>query len=370
MSKILISLTSQQTIPNVLFIKEVENVDKYIFICTLQMEEQLKNIINAVNIGTQSDKILVDAYSLDNIKTELVKYQFNHTAEYVINVTGGTKIMSLAVYQYFSQFPKVKIYYLPGDNNTFYQEVYPDIGQQKSLKYRVGVTEYLTSYGIEVLNPADITPNSKDITRNYFEFYKSTKKRQHNEAINELFQYMFTKKGGIITNKIQNFISSIGFQTAQFNQLNDSEVRYLATNWFEDFTYYLIKHNLGLEDRFIKRGVQINLKKTDTLNELDVIFIYNNTCHLVECKLGLKGGGNSTEIKDFFEKTAYKLGALKEQFGLTVKPYLFTLEDRLRQNGEIKSVYKKRADQQQITIVDRNILLSNSKSKTFFEEIK
>jgi hypothetical protein len=216
------------------------------------------------------------------------------------------------------------------------------------------------------LNPNDITPNSIEITRRYFELYKSIDFRQHNEAINELFQYMFTKKGGLITYKIQRFIDTIDFQPTQLDQLNDNEVRYLTTNWFEDFTYYLVKHHLNLADRFIKRGIEINLKKTATLNELDIVFIHNNICHLIECKLGLKGGKGAAEIKDFFEKTAYKLGALKEQFGLTVKPYLFTLEGRLRVKGEIKEVYKKRAAQQGITIIDRQFLLSNSKLKQFF----
>jgi hypothetical protein len=366
MAKILISITSHQTIPNVLFIKEVKGVDKYIFIYTPQMEAQLNNIIKAADIAVQSEMILVDAYSLNDIKTNLVKYQFKDTDEYIINVTGGTKIMSLGVYQYFSQLPNVKMYYFPDNDNTFYQEVYPNIGQQKSLDYRVGVIEYLTSYGIEVLNPNNITPKSKDITRRYFEFYKSKNKWQHNEAINELFQYMSGQRGGIITNKIQKFIDFIDFQPAQFGQLMDNEIHYLTANWFEDFTYYSVKHNLNLEDRFIKRGIEINLTKTATLNELDIVFIHKNTCHLIECKLGLKGGLGDSEIKDFFEKTAYKLGALKDQFGLTVKPYLFTLEGRLRQNGNLKSVYQKRAAQQDITILDRQIILSNNKLKQFF----
>jgi hypothetical protein len=345
-------------------------MDRYIFIYTNEMLLQLKNIIAAAGIEAQTVKILVDAVSLADIKTKLVQYGFNEQDEYIVNVTGGTKIMSLGVYQYFSQFPKAGIYYLPEKDNTVYQEIYPNIGTEKKLNYRTDVIEYLTGYGIEILNPKEITPNSKESTRKYFELYKTNRHKKHSKAIHQAFQYLNTKQGGSITPEIQELITAIDFTPNNSNYLMNREVEYLTANWLEDFAYYTIKHNLAIADKFIKRGVKINLQKTTTTNELDIIFIYNNTCHLVECKLGLKGSKGDAEIKDFFEKTAYKLGALKEQFGLTVKPYLFTLESRLRQDGKIKPVYEKRAAQQNIIILDRNILCTNSQLQIFFNGIK
>jgi hypothetical protein len=173
MPKILISITSHQTIQNVLFIREVQDVDKYVFIISNQMKQQYENIVKAVGIYQKTESILVDAYSLEDVRKQLNQYGFGEDDEYVVNVTGGTKVMSLGVYQYFSRLPNVRMYYLPIKDNTYYQEVFPNIGQEVILDYRVDVLEYLMSYGIEILNPEDLIPNSKISTRNYFCLYNS-----------------------------------------------------------------------------------------------------------------------------------------------------------------------------------------------------
>lgn len=371
MAKVLISITSYQTIPNVLFIKEVKDVDKYVFIITNQMKQQYENIVKAVRIKRQSESILVDAFSLKDIKKELQQYSFLEDDEYIINVTGGTKVMSLGVYQFFSQMKNVKMYYLPIKDNTYYQEVFPRIGTENILNYRVGVREYLMSYGIDILNLNNLIPDSKIPTHNYFNLYKNNIRFNYNQAINKIFNYQKDKNngGGHITTVIQEFITKIKFQPQNPNYLTYDEARYLFSEWFEDFAFYVFQSQLNLSNEHIKRGVQVNLKRSSTPNELDIVFIHNNICHLVECKLGLKGDGRSHQaIKRFFEKTAYKLGALKEQFGLTVKPYLFTLDDSLRtRNGSIRVVFQKRAAQQSIEIIDRKILLNSNLLNKFFE---
>ena len=372
MPKILISITSHQTIPNVLFIREVQDVDKYVFIISDQMKQQYENIVKAVGIYQKTESILVDAYSLEDVRKQLNQYGFGEDDEYVVNVTGGTKVMSLGVYQYFSRLPNVRMYYLPIKDNTYYQEVFPNIGQEVILDYRVDVLEYLMSYGIEILNPEDLIPNSKISTRNYFGLYKSNNRSRYNQAIDQIYHYQKNNYGGRMTPDIQEFLDTIQFQPKNSNHLTARENRYLFSEWFEDFTFYTFQRYLNLDNKHIKRGVRISLKRSETLNEMDIVFIYNNICHLVECKIGMKGGGRGDRaIKDFFEKTAYKLGALKEQFGLSVKPYLFTLDNRLRtRNGNIKMVYKKRAAQQNITIVDKKILLNTNLLNEFFNTFK
>ncbi|MGC8729532.1 MAG: hypothetical protein ACP5SD_09740, partial [Elusimicrobiales bacterium] len=65
--KILISLISDQQIPNVLFIKEI-NPDRNIFVTTNAMENkrQSDKIINTLNI-TNVEKIVVNEESFDDI---------------------------------------------------------------------------------------------------------------------------------------------------------------------------------------------------------------------------------------------------------------------------------------------------------------
>ena len=58
--KILISIVSDQTIPNILFIREVKEVDRYIFISTKKMEgkNKTKHIIDAAGISTENIDIV------------------------------------------------------------------------------------------------------------------------------------------------------------------------------------------------------------------------------------------------------------------------------------------------------------------------
>ena len=49
-----------------------------------------------------------------------------------------------------------------------------------------------------------------------------------------------------------------------------------------------------------------------------------NACYLIECKVAMKGHKRDNKAIKKFEDEAYKLGALTEQFGVSVKPYLFT----------------------------------------------
>ncbi len=62
---------------------------------------------------------------------------------------------------------------------------------------------------------------------------------------------------------------------------------------------------------------------------------------------------------------------MTEQFGVSVKPYLFTLEDGLRtQKGETNAMYQRRAAQQSIEIVDRKILQNTTMLNNFLNTFK
>lgn len=84
-------------------------------------------------------------------------------------------------------------------------------------------------------------------------------------------------------------------------------------------------------------------------NDLDIVYILDNTLHIVECKTRMN--------KQMFDNTLYKSGALKEKFGLGVKSYIFTLEDlNLLNEHQRESIYL-RALQQNIEIKDKNKII-------------
>ncbi len=104
--KILISLVSDQTIPNVLFIKEHSQCDAYLFISTQRMEAKGRtaDIIRAAGInGKNCTTLIVDENSPKLISAALHAMKINDDDAFLVNLTCGTKIMTLTVHDFFSK---------------------------------------------------------------------------------------------------------------------------------------------------------------------------------------------------------------------------------------------------------------------------
>lgn len=127
--RIIVSIVSEQTLPNYLFIKQFQDkVDKFIFISTDEMEKRnkTKNIIETAGIKeSRIDKILVDENALYKAVAQLDKLNLFNDDSYYVNITGGTKLMAIAVWNYFKRFSHARFFYVPIGKNT-YKEVFKD----------------------------------------------------------------------------------------------------------------------------------------------------------------------------------------------------------------------------------------------------
>ena len=97
MKTILVSLISEQTIPNVLLIKELKDIDQHIFITTQKMEDEKKCrsdwIIKATALRlNQVQRIIVNQDSLADIENQLATQVKKDETHFVVNLTGGLKI--------------------------------------------------------------------------------------------------------------------------------------------------------------------------------------------------------------------------------------------------------------------------------------
>jgi hypothetical protein len=173
MAKILVSLVSDQTVQNVQFIKEKSaNCNQFLFISTKAMERGKKTaqIIQAAQLPeSKSSALIVEEFSFEQIE-EALRQKIDSDNEYMVNVTGGTKIMSLAVFEFFkSTNTDCEIYYLTGQGN--YIKLYP--GKRKSfvLTNHLTLKEYLVAYGIKIKNPDAINHlcKPKPVVFSFFE---------------------------------------------------------------------------------------------------------------------------------------------------------------------------------------------------------
>lgn len=369
MSNVLVSLVSDQTIPNVLFIKEMENelekdVRKYLFVSTEAMEDKGKtdsNVQGSRIEKSKTERIKVVEDSIGDINSKLREFAKKNLSDednLIINLTGGTKIMSIGVWNFFKERKSI-IYYLPIGKNIYKQIFPPSESREHKLKFRISLKDYLISYGIEIKSK-DInnTLKGKEYTEYLFREFLNDKIDMG--IISEL------RKGGNkkeiqLDGRTESFLEKINFSTEKERYINKKEINYLIGGWFEEYEYNLIREHIQLDDD--KIGLNAKISHKNTTNEFDVMFVFENTLYVVECKTSLGKG--------MLNRTLYKLSALKKNFGLSVKSYVFTLDKNLRNpEGEIKKDYQNRASLLGVRLVDRAILSEKNELNKIFNSIK
>ena len=298
MSKTIVSILSDHLLPNFLFIKEMEGqYSDLLFVSTPQMEMQEKAMHLEVALGRKEGSVRRIVVANDNYKEildALRAEQLSDSVEYVVNITGGTKTMSLAVHEYFCQF-NASFVYVPIGKNSYYDF---STDQTHSLDYRVSLNEYFTLYGLAYDYDNDLICDAQ---------------RPFN---------LFNEQ------KMSNFYLTEELRFAHKAPRPELR-RYLGGEWFEEYVYLRIKRDFKLRDEDIAKSVKIcRLSSTSNDNELDVVFVKDNALYVIECKVSMTGYGK--EPKSVVDEYLYKLAAISKDFGLRVNSYIFTLHQMWR----------------------------------------
>jgi hypothetical protein len=364
MQKILVSLISDQTIPNLLLIKELSDIDRYIFITTQGMEQKRKTdcIMNAAAIpAAKAVKIEVTEDSLVDIREKLDQCNFEDGDEFYVNLTGGTKIMSIGVYNFFKE-RKSEIYYIPIGKNI-YRKIFPEVkNKEANIHYRVNITEYLKGYGIETVNREDDSTFVKkaDYTDFFFGMWQ--------KAFPRFFEFLQNlrverdRRSIDVKNfdGLASFLSEIKFQCVRPGELLKKEIGYLTGGWFEEYVFHMLKKSLQIPDGFI--AADIHIKRSSVQNQFDVMFMNGNALHVIECKTSVY---DKRSEKNILNDSMYKLAALGQDFGLRVKSYLMTLSKKGKQKNHIKDSFIDRSKVLGIKIIDIDELTQKSMNQIF-----
>lgn len=327
MAKILISILSDQLIPNYLFIKESAcEYDKLLFISTQEMEKKKvgENLEITLNIPPKSVKrIVTSEYDYSDILGKLDNEHFKESDKYCINQTGGTKVLSIALYEYFQKY-NARFVYLPIGKNICY-----DLNKVNSIpiKYRMNLKEYLSLFGLEY-NCENKLTYGIDKAKGIFDRIK----RSNFQAANIY--------------KIKN---------AQLLE-NPTDKRYYGGAWFEDYVFFRIKEEYNLDNHDIGKSVKVFKRNSTDIyndNEIDVVFVWMNSLYVIECKASISSLHTSTSINNYL----YKLAAVCKDLGLRVNSYLFTTIDISQLKEPVQNNIEKRRSILNITkIVDGTTL--------------
>lgn len=295
----LVSIISDQAVPNLLFIRQFQGPDsEYFFVTTQKMEENkvTDHVMAALKLPEKKcHKVRIDANDALLIFDQLKAFPFPKSAKYLVNITGGNKLMSQMVFQHFLDYQS-KMYYAPIDSDQ-YQVLYPEVAQvPKSKSIKTALDDYLRAYGY--------------VTLSTLEYYKGR------PAPYALMQQVIQKKHPGKVSAITNAWDGV---------YSGTDKTYLRGEWFELYCYDFFKKAFDLNDSQIACSAKI--KRVDSItssendNEFDVMFVYQNDLYVFECKVF----HTRTIRMEKISKPMFKLASLSQNFGLKCKKYLAVL---------------------------------------------
>ena len=372
-------LVSDQTIPNVVYLRNLleygERFDKVLLITTEKMEKNNKSesVLKAVSEEFLSSdkhyKIEVKEDMIFDIKTKLKEFMKDKQFDKIfVNITGGTKIMSLTVYDFFKDVKNAIIVYLP-IGSTSYKQIKP-LGEDGKaidipIKHKMSVEEYIKALGITIKSiskPLNIKL-SRELFKKYF---------QHRDTFYQLTHILmnYRKKKGYKKLKesgdlkiIDLLLKKLGLSINDFDFTTKRDwIDYFSGGWFEEYIYSEVlelKNKDCIDD--VRTGIKLERKSEDARmpNEFDVMFTKDNTLNIIECKSGDLTGPQLTS-------TFYKVAYLNSGFGLSANSYLAILGKSIYdKNGKIKSDIAAKSKVFRVKVIDRKTLKEKPLSEVF-----
>ena len=395
--KILISIVSGQIIPNLLPVNEL-NPEFCLLVASNKMGKKAEQIRAAfINAGFDKEKIIivrqVDEYKITDIaektKTALLEIKekyFNNgeEPEYIFNFTGGTKHMSIGLYE-------MAFKYFEGKNVKLFYSLTPD-KKNNIVKYQMfspgeDIKEYvysknifiglylnaLSSIDIKDSSPlksaeetAKLYKNREKIVNHSFiralrEVYNGSFKKEHKN------EFKTIKRRFCINNeehiKILNIPQSNNFTAEEIREyfkewefipkerdiISKEEVDYLTGGWLEEYVYNSIP--VKEEYKVLSAVIQNDPNDENDKNEYDVLVMYNNIFYIIECK--------TIFGRDLAENTAFKSSALKQKFGnedcaCIVFPHLAAADRQ-----KVEQYFRNKGEKEKVKVCTPEELLTN-----------
>lgn len=328
MSKTIICCTSNQTLPNFLIIKELfEQGDTLYFITTdafpkidfLQQALALNNLVQKGNIKILHLKNKLEE-SFNGMMSEFEK-SFSDDREYIVNLTGGTKFESLALFSFFQKKENARLVYVPFPNNYYIE--FKD-NRQVNFNKKADIKEFFACYGIEFEEDAQqfcMSDNGLYAESFFGEYLKLS--RSELSLLSDLRKTVQSKRKpdylpyeNIEKSRLKDFLQKINFPvdfSSMGKEKREMYIKFLCGIWFEEY----IKAEIAKV--FAKTKISsgtIKAEGNQKDNELDCVFLRNNKLVIIECKTYLQS--------DWIQSAVDKSHGISEKLkALSKKRYFF-----------------------------------------------
>ena len=364
--EVYVCLISAQATPNLVPILNMNPRPKTVLLMVTEaMTKQaayFQEVLKIQGIHNVHQIALSDSYDLDSIKNQtmdLLDQQnlLDQWDKVAVNITGGTKLMSLATYLVFDGLGG-KCFYFTEQNQWI--ELKSGASEAVVLK-KFPIESLLIVQGFRVIHDSKYNTskplNKPELTEELVKFQK------YSQAISELnYELSQTKSQTQLAYSSDKFTGYsplmelidlfvlhgvLSHEGNTITFLSVDELKFAKGGWFEEHIYLVVKSLPGIQD--VAMGMQIDnstTKQTDGTNELDVVFTYNNRLHVIECKtVNYQSAHNKGEDK----KELDRLVALKQSGGSAAKALFASYK-------KLDSDVRARAKDKNIEIIEQNDL--------------
>jgi hypothetical protein len=350
--KALLCLLSAQHVPNLLAVHHFKP-DQLVLVESHGMKQAkaAKRFLTALAIGglDYTERCHVQPLDAeDNLEVirEALREAYGRfpSAHWTANVTGGTKPMSLAAYEFFKALAGRVVY-----TNVVRPNEIIDLETHaiERCKHKVTIEEFLAGYGFAVRKAKETVAQAEERARSWekaarqiaasdgkgvrFELTDSDRKKAREKGIDLDGQLECT--GDAVTRAaIAECFQLRDAGGTLKGKLDKYAVQFFTGGWLEVFLWNQLRRHeerLGLWD--VRLGTEVGRTGANTGNDLDVAFMHNWNLCVVECKTGSQAHDPDADL-------LYKLEAVINQFrALRVRSWLATTSTNiLDKDGKVK----------------------------------
>lgn len=342
---VLVCLISNQHIPNLLTVKAV-SPDNLVLLVTPGMKKKAGWFLKALAAGglDYSGRANVIDITMENSVDETIltlnaAYAERPEDTWIVNVTGGTKPMSIGAFTFAQEHRLPALYIVESD-----QQNAIDLAGGSPLNLdgqHVTATEFLSGYGYEIRNPIDLERQNQRAVA-WQDLGAMLTEHHHVPAVRDFLGMLqgmknvtgkkWEKKGLTLSLEDPLWISHEGLRKkicatfglaeagrALVGHLDKPAIEFLTGKWLEYFVYGLLLPLVPEKVRCLQIGLTTGLPGQGESNELDVSFMTERSLCMVECKTG------SQRHDEKGNDVLYKMEAIKAGLGaLRVRAFLAT----------------------------------------------
>jgi hypothetical protein len=359
-----VCLVSGQPTPNLLPVLDKQFAPagkRVILLVSPEMREKASGL-EAVfkKHGIRTERIAVEnSYDFTAIQQELfacLDRPENKNA--ILNVTGGTKIMTLAAHSAFAMY-RLPMFYVKESDNSLIVMPNSDAGGAVRTEHLTGalcLEDYLLAHGYDTASSGGRPGFAPDFAK---ELVNAPDK--YEPGVSSLNWYAMGKYKDMLRFPIdphdaasmRNLLDlcarhSLAHLRDGFVEFADDEARdHVCGGWLETYAYAVAD---GISrDKIQAKARNLTIKNKGGDNELDVVFLAKNRLHVLECKSGRLETEKGADA-------LYKLKTLMNRTGLQTKAMLVTYHNLDKPDRQNRKPHKKRAADFGIKVVERGDL--------------